>query len=336
MAQFDLENDVPYIHNTEELEMWLRPLYIIENIIIDYDTYNTFMKKMMNIIRGCYTIYECRTYKIKFKFSKKDRKSYDMELRHFIINMILWLPFVELSDVGAIGPDFILDCTSVFDQEKDPNVPQDIPDLKEQIPYVEDYINNKLITVLRDYHVKSTTTNQCISMVLYNLRNISIDFSEIMGLNFSALTFIEMYDEHDEIREIMECTFDESMQPHEIEQELQELQDREVDIYKRIPGNPVGVLLRAGGGVKLKQLAEFTISEGLKPSLEGVTIPKPIENSTILRGLAHPSDLYIDATGARKSLVINLFVTLTSNSVLKNLFNCWKLMLGHQYQSVTI
>jgi hypothetical protein len=52
----------------------------------------------------------------------------------------------------------------------------------------------------------------------------------------------------------------------------------------------------------LKQFTEFTISEGLKPSLEGVTIPEPIENSTLLRGLDRPSYLYIDATGSRKSL----------------------------------
>ena len=63
----------------------------------------------------------------------------------------------------------------------------------------------------------------------------------------------------------------------------------------------------------MKQLREFTISEGLKPTLSGETIPKPIENSTILRGLDRPSYLYIDALGARKSLVINLFVTTYSN-----------------------
>ena len=299
---FNLETDVPYIHNTEELSLWLRPLYIIDNYIVDYDTYNSFMRKMMNIIRGCFCIYECRTYPIKFKFTKKDKEIQTMELRHFIINMILWLPFVELHNLDVLNSDYILDCKSVFDQEKDPWEPQMLQNLYESVPAIEDYINTKLISTLREYHVKSTITNQAISQVLYNLRNISIDFSVIMGLNFSALTFIDMYDKHEEIREIMESTFDESMQPHEIEQKLQELQDREVDFYKRIPANPVGVILRAGTGVKLKQLAEFTISEGLKPSLEGVTIPKPIENSTLLRGLSSPSDLFIDATGARKSL----------------------------------
>lgn len=304
-SKFDLEKEVPYIHNTEELSLWLRPIYIIENYIVDYDTYNSFMRKLLNIIRGCFCIYECRTYPVKFKFYKKDNETQTMELRHFVINMILWLPFVELYDANILNKDLILDCKSMFDQEKNPWEIQQVKDMREEVPLIEDYINNKLIIVLRDHHIKPTITNQCISQVLYNLRNISIDFSVIMGLNFSALTFMHMYEDHDEIRDIMECTFDETMQPSDIEVKLQELQDREVDIYKSIPANPVGVILRSGTGIKLKQFAEFTISEGLKPSLEGVTIPKPIENSTLLRGLSHPSDLYIDATGARKSLVMN-------------------------------
>ena len=127
----------------------------------------------------------------------------------------------------------------------------------------------------------------------------------IMGLNFSALTFIDMYENNEEIRDIMETKFDERLQPHEIEQQLSALQAREIDIYKNTPGNPIGVILKSGTGIKTKQFAEFTISEGLKPSLEGVTIPKPIENSTLSRGLSCPSYLYIDATGARKSLVMN-------------------------------
>ena len=84
----------------------------------------------------------------------------------------------------------------------------------------------------------------------------------------------------------------------------------------------------------MKQLAEFTIADGLKPSIEGVTIPKPIENSTLLKGLDRPSYLYISAVGARKSLVmnkkvINILVTSHSNVCFKNLFNCWKLLICH-------
>lgn len=284
MQKINLLEEVPYIHNTKELSMWIRPLYVMNSYMDSYDTYNDFMKKMMNILKGCYTIKACREFPIHFKFNSKEKNEHVLEFRHFCINMIMWYPFVELNELNVLDDSFIIDCNT-------------------QIPDIEDYINYKLITVLRDYHVKSTTINFAISEVLYNLRMISIDFSLLLGLNFSATTFFDMYNNREEIRDIMEVKFDDSMQPHEIEQQLQELQDREIAIYKSIPDNPIGVILKAGTGIKTKQFAEFTISEGLKPSLEGVTIPIPIENSTLLRGLDRPSYLFIDATGARKSLL---------------------------------
>lgn len=63
-----------------------------------------------------------------------------------------------------------------------------------------------------------------------------------------------------------------------------------------------------------KQFAEFTIAQGLKPSLEGVIMPVPIENSTLIRGLDRPSYLYIDASAARKSLILNKTVMGTAGN----------------------
>ena len=281
--KFDLSKDVPYIHNTDELQQWLRPLYIMNNYLVDHETYNTFKCKIQNLVRGCFPIKECREFPIRFKFYQRDKTEHVLQLRHFFVNLILWHPFVELYGIEVLNEHFILDCSV-------------------DIPHIESYINYKLITVLREYHVKSTTINYAISEVLYNLRMISGDFSVIMGLNFSAPTFLDMYEKNEEIRDIMEVSFSDGMQPHDIEAKLQELQDREISIYKNDPNNPVGVILKSGTGIKTKQFAEFTISEGLKPSIEGVTIPIPIENSTLVRGLDRPSYLYIDGTGARKSL----------------------------------
>lgn len=282
---FDLSKDVPRINNTKELSLWLKPVYVINSYMESYESYSTFIAKIMNLLKASYDIKNCREYPVKFQFSPKG-KIHTLQLRHFAINAILWYPFVELNDLDVLNEDFIFDCEN-------------------NIPNIEDYINYHIIVVLRDYNVKSTIINYDISEVLYNLRNISIDFSQIMGLNFSIPTFVNMYEKYPEIKEIMEVRFEETMQPHEIEQKLSELQNREISIYENDPGNPIGVILKSGTGIKTKQFAEFTISEGLKPSLEGVTIPKPIENSTLLRGLSCPSYLYIDATGARKSLVMN-------------------------------
>ena len=75
---------------------------------------------------------------------------------------------------------------------------------------------------------------------------------------------------------------------------------------KKTPDCPIGVPLQeANQGIKHKQLREFVVAQGCKPTLQGETIPEPIENSTLLRGLDRPSYLYIDATGSRKSLVMN-------------------------------
>ena len=71
--KFNLLTDVPYIHNTQELAMWLRPHYIVNDYLVDYDTYNEFLEKQMNILRACFTIKACREYPVKIKFNKEDR-----------------------------------------------------------------------------------------------------------------------------------------------------------------------------------------------------------------------------------------------------------------------
>lgn len=286
MKEFNLLRDVPYIHNTDELAEFLKPLYIISDYMVDEVTYGMFRDKLLNLVRGSFTIRECREYPIKFKFYKTDKETHELQFRHFYVNVILWAAFVDLNDVEVMNKDMILDCFN-------------------NIPNINDYINDVIIGVLRDYHIKATKINYNISEVLHKLRKISEDFSIIMNLQFSAPMFIDLYNRIPEMRDMMECTFDSSMQPHEIEQVLNQYENREIELLENDPGNHLGVVLRAGTGIKHKQLREFTISEGLKPTIDGKTITKPIENSTMLRGLDRPSYMYIDATGARKSLIMN-------------------------------
>lgn len=286
MSRFDLVTDVPVIHNREELAQWLRPLYIIDDILVDDDTYNNMRSCILNIVRGSFTIRACREYPIKFKFNKKDKEEYQLELRDFLINLILFEPFIELYGLNVLDKSYIFDC-------------------KTGIPNIENYINNKIILTLKDYQVKNTYLNIRISNVIYNLRMISVDFSQILGLNFNIFTFADMYSSNTEIRDIMETKFDESLQPYEIEAQLKELQNREMQIYKDLPDNELGAILRSATGVKPKQFTEFTIAGGLKPTIDGYTIPEVIQNSILIGGLDRPSYFYIDAGGANKSLIMN-------------------------------
>ena len=286
MSRFDLVTDVPVIHNREELAQWLRPLYIIDDILVDDDTYNNMRSCILNLVRGSFTIRACREYPIKFKFNKKDKEEYQLELRDFLINLILFEPFIELYGLNVLDKSYIFDC-------------------KTGIPNIENYINNKIILTLKDYQVKNTYLNIRISNVIYNLRMISVDFSQILGLNFNIFTFVDMYSSNTEIRDIMETKFDESLQPYEIEAQLKELQNREMQIYKDLPDNELGAILRSATGVKPKQFTEFTIAGGLKPTIDGYTIPEVIQNSILIGGLDRPSYFYIDAGGANKSLIMN-------------------------------
>lgn len=286
MSRFDLVTDVPVIHNREELAQWLRPLYIIDDILVDDDTYNNMRSCILNLVRGSFTIRACREYPIKFKFNKRDKEEYQLELRDFLINLILFEPFIELYGLNVLDKSYIFDC-------------------KTGIPNIENYINNKIILTLKDYQVKNTYLNIRISNVIYNLRMISVDFSQILGLNFNIFTFADMYSSNTEIRDIMETKFDESLQPYEIEAQLKELQNREMQIYKDLPDNELGAILRSATGVKPKQFTEFTIAGGLKPTIDGYTIPEVIQNSILIGGLDRPSYFYIDAGGANKSLIMN-------------------------------
>lgn len=229
----NLLKEVPVIHNTDELKMYLKPLYIIDNYMHDKDVYNEFLEKLFNIVRGSFCIKECRTYPIKFKFYAKDKATNTLELRHFLINMIMWFPFIDLDGANALNKEFIFDCNN-------------------GVPNINDYINEKIIILMRDFNVKNTVINYDISTVLYNLRQISLDFSVIMGLNFSLDTFITGYEENQELHDMMETTIEDTMQPYDIENMLKNLEEREIDIFKNTKDHPVGVILRANSGIKHK------------------------------------------------------------------------------------
>lgn len=281
-----MEKIVPIITTKEELEHYLRSYYVIDDYMDSYETFSEFQESIYTLIKGCYEYRELRKHPVQFKFYDRDMEFHTLELRHFVINLFYWYPFVSLHNIARVMDDeFIIDCYN------------DIPNINDKI--------NALITILRDYNVKSTRINYDISQVLYNLRRISGDFSMIMGLNFDMFTLIDMYIENEKFREIMETKIDENMQPYQIEEILHNKQDELIKLLMSLEENPIGIILRSGTGIKHKQLSEFLISQGLKPDLSGNTIPLPIKNSTVLGGLTTPADLYIDGSGARKSMIMS-------------------------------
>lgn len=281
--------EVPKLNTVKDLKNLLRPIYIIEDYMDDYDTYEEFQIKLMNIICGCFASDEkirrtCIEYPIQFKFYREDNKSYKIQLRHFLYNVYLWYSFVEVSDIHILDDSFILEA--------------------EEIPHINDFINEKVIKVMRELNVKETTIGFNVSKTNYKLRGISLELSQIMGFHFDEKTFIEMYKDP-VIRELMTIKLPQDAQPVEIEKIIDDAEKKLVKHLKSIPDNPISIILRAGTGIKIKQLVEYLIMMGMKPSLEGEVMPIPIETSSLVGGLNRPSYQYIDASGARKPLIMN-------------------------------
>lgn len=264
------------IKDGAELKECLRPLYVIDDHMETPEKYKEFEEELYTMMKGCFEKKECREFPVNFKFYKGDKKIHTLQFRYFMVNVFLWSPFVHIHGTpNVLNESFIMS-------------------KKEEVPKLTNYINTKIIKTLREYTIKNTIVNQSISNVTYNLGRISTDFSMILGLTINAETFLFAYRDNPELRKIMNSSFSMDSQPYEIEHQLSELQAREIEIFKSMENNPVGIILRANKGIKHKQLSEFTIAMGLKPDLNGVTIPLPISSSTLMGGLNRPSYHYVD------------------------------------------
>lgn len=278
---------VPVIETVEDLKEHLSEIYVIYPYMSSEDRYVEFQEKFYDIIKGCFHVGTLRKHPINFKFYPRDKKTYTMEIRHFIIHIFMWYAFIPLYDVGNVLDDGCIADLYVYGND------------------IEEFINSNILPKLKYYNIKETTINTTMSIVRYNIKRIPIDFSLIMNLQFGFFDFYDAYKNNPRIREIMECSFDDGTPLNEIEDTINQYQKEIKHEYINMPGNPIGAVLAADAGVKDKQLGEYTVAQSLKPDLDGNVIPIPIQNSTLLRGLDRPSYHYIDAGASRKSLVMN-------------------------------
>lgn len=281
----DLQTEVPRIKTVKELKEYINPSYVIDKYDESPKEYMSFIDRIRNIMRGCIDIEECRTYPIKFKFFKDEKDTHVLPLRSFLYNICIWYPFSLIHDTSFMDSSYILE--------------------EEMTPKVNNFVDRKILNVLRDNNVKCSDINKYGARVTDLICGLSIDFSIIMGLHYDERTFQDMYDDP-EYREMMELKLDATgMQPIEIEDTLRKVEDRLLTKIKSDKKNPFAVLAKTGTGMKSKQLVEFMIMVGMRPTLDNEVIAYPINNSFLINGLNKPSYMYIDALGARKPLLVN-------------------------------
>lgn len=265
-----------------------KELIVISEYASDPETYSTAIEEFYDYIKQGFEHRELRSCPVHFKFFDNTEETIKtLELRHLLTNMMLWQPLVLLDKYEEINDSYVFDCKHMTSGT------------------LKDYYDNKIIIPFRRV-VKQKKLNMALDEMIYNLSRISTDFNIILGLSINTETFIELAKRNPRFNEIIRTMIDEGMQPNEIEAILNQLMLEEVEIIKNDPvGNFLQPILLTETGIRTKQLAEFSINGGLKPDLDGKTIPKPINANFIVRGLSNIPNYYIDSLGGRKSVIMN-------------------------------
>lgn len=259
-------------------------IIIMEDEMSEKKKFKKFIKEIFACIRAGFEVKELRECPVYFKF-REDSDIHVMQLRHFLTNIIFWEPLIALNSVNKLDESFIIDPTRISSS------------------YIKQYIDNKIIIPYRK-KISNRKLNSVISDLIFNLSRISNDFNVILGLTMNIESFIQVAEDCPRFKEIITTKIEEGTQPNDIEHMLDKLLKEEIEILKRYD-NALTPMLNVNTGIKPKQLSEFSISGGLKPSLEGKTIPIPINTNLIHGGLNNVSYYMIDSVGARKSLIMN-------------------------------
>jgi len=230
---------------------------------------------------------EVRKHILYYKFTKDEAKPRTMQIRHFIINLMLWSAFIRYERVDELNASQIYDCSNVTKKN------------------LNGYINEHLIAPYRST-IDARTISKALDDCIYMLSMIYIDFALMMGLTMDMETFIDLRNRSERFNELLNTKPEEGMQPKEIEEmisgRLQEYLDIVINQDKT---NNLRPFLVTGAGINTGQLAQFSIMDGLKPDIEGNVNPTPIDSNFIKGGLNSISNFYIDGQAGCKPLILN-------------------------------
>lgn len=263
-------------------------VFVIEQLMKDKETFDKNLETFYDFLKQGFEVKELRTCPVYFRFfDRQGEPIHTLQLRHFVTNMMFWQPIGRLGVVDKLDESYIVDCTKISSK------------------LIKTYIDEKIIKPYRKL-VNNRKMNKIIADMIFNLSRISTDFNIILGLSINVETFMDVAERNPRFNEIIHTKLPDDMQPNEIEATLDKLMHEEINILVNDPGdNFLKPILRSGTGIKDKQLSEFSINGGLKPDLDGNTIPIPINSNFIVGGLSNISNYYIDSLGGRKSVIMN-------------------------------
>lgn len=258
-----------------------------DQLMVDKESYKMYFNKFYTYMKQGFERKEVRTHPIKFRFTSNEAEPVKtMEIRHMIVNMIYWYAFIMMKNTEELNSSHIMDCYHLTGS------------------YIDNWINTYIIDPYRKLF-SNKKMNHILEKIIDKSKKISEDFNVIMAMSMDMESFIKLANKNPKYNASIHTKLDAAMQPTEIESIQHTLTDETIDIIKNEPEHCLYPELHAGVGIKPKQLAEFSITGGLKPNVEGDTIPVPINTNFVYGGLKTVTDYYVDAQAGRKSVILN-------------------------------
>jgi len=225
-------------------------------------------------------------FRIHFKLHKGDVETYHIPVDWFLINMVLWYPYVAADTVSSLTSEHIF-------------IPKNSKLLDEQI---FDYANEK--TMVDCHLLEPGVLSSHIAEYSDTIRIISKTFGTVLGSTINDYQIKEAEKKDPEITELMTKPFDATKQPSEIELEAQERTAKLIEKFKKYDTG-FRPLLISGKNISPGQLKEVMVTIGFKSDLNGDTISHFIDCNIFVNGINSSSSYFLEAKSGRKALILS-------------------------------
>lgn len=271
----------------------------IEELLNNPAVFKIVYQNLIDILKWGFEIEEIRKRPIHYTFKKDSNKIYEMEIRHFISNMILWRAFMDMDSPELVNEEFVFDFT------------------KFNINDIAKYIDDKILP----YHMGDfASKNKTIDEICYHITAISNAFCLLIGMSISIYDIIQAEKRIPEISDILFGEIDPTLQSVEIEEELNKRTKRLIELFSKDKVyNSFKPLFLSGKNLSEGQFKEMLVKIGFKSDINGNTIPILIDANLFITGLKKPSYVYINGLSGRKALILTKNAISTPGAFSKKL-----------------
>ena len=179
---------------------------ILDDVLADEDTYAYIYQDMLDILKYGLEYKAIREMPISFIIHNGDPidvdKLHQLEVRHFLSNMVMWYAYMKMECVDIMDESFIIDW-----KDKDVN-------------FIGDWIDNKIIPYhTGDFH----ELNAIVDEIIFHIKAISDAFCLLFGYSASIYDIMKAERENPEIHDILYGEIDPNLQPKDMEDKLNDL-----------------------------------------------------------------------------------------------------------------